>query len=484
MVAGAPPVVAAQPDDRRAGARPPKDEHNAVRFLIRGHVQNVGFRDFVVRRANRLGVRGWVRNRSDGTVEVLAAADGEVDALLEACRLGPNAARVEHVDVHPTQETLPRRGFRKTRQYEVVEDAAAQRYHRLGIDPAGEAFGPLHHAGLLDTHSPSSVDAARAFWREHMAVDIDPALHIAYENLTGAADPRVLPPTQYRTIQRLFNADKQVKRAYVDKGLYPYLVRTDRQPLNYLRRINGKYFDADNDVVGEHEVLPMLSSRCQRAIIKPSRSANGIRVNLLEFDTDGRAVIHGKPRTLADIERLYGGDFLVQQVIEQHSLMARVHPSSVNTLRMLTIRLGKDIHHLLTFARFGADGRVNDNAGTGGVCVGVEADGSFLPEGFDEHASVLARHPTTDVAFADLEPVPRYSEYVEFVRALHADLLNYDLVSWDIAVGKDGGPFFVEHNFAGAMWIYQLATRRPVFGELTDEVLAHVQHLRDVKAAA
>jgi acylphosphatase len=65
---------------------------------IRGRVHGVGYRDWMVREATRLGVQGWVRNRSDGSVEALVAGDpAAVGALLTACRAGPGLARVEAI---------------------------------------------------------------------------------------------------------------------------------------------------------------------------------------------------------------------------------------------------------------------------------------------------------------------------------------------------------------------------------------------------
>jgi acylphosphatase len=70
----------------------------ARRVVIRGRVQGVGYRDWMLSEATRLGVQGWVRNRPDGTVEALV--DGEeaaVRALLSACRRGPMLARVDEI---------------------------------------------------------------------------------------------------------------------------------------------------------------------------------------------------------------------------------------------------------------------------------------------------------------------------------------------------------------------------------------------------
>jgi acylphosphatase len=67
---------------------------------VKGRVQGVGFRAFVVDKANALGLRGWVRNRWDNTVEVVAEGDREeLNRLLSALQQGPRMANVASVQV-------------------------------------------------------------------------------------------------------------------------------------------------------------------------------------------------------------------------------------------------------------------------------------------------------------------------------------------------------------------------------------------------
>ncbi|HVM81507.1 MAG TPA: acylphosphatase [Stellaceae bacterium] len=71
----------------------------ALRLLISGRVQGVGFRAFVEREAQKRGIRGWVRNRADGTVETLLIGEAAVIAEIEAaCRRGPMLASVKAVE--------------------------------------------------------------------------------------------------------------------------------------------------------------------------------------------------------------------------------------------------------------------------------------------------------------------------------------------------------------------------------------------------
>ena len=74
----------------------------AVRLIIEGRVQGVGYRYWTVREATRHGVDGWVRNLPDGTVEALISGpDDGVAAMIEACRQGPRGASVSVVREHP-----------------------------------------------------------------------------------------------------------------------------------------------------------------------------------------------------------------------------------------------------------------------------------------------------------------------------------------------------------------------------------------------
>jgi len=74
---------------------------HAVSLRIEGRVQGVGFRWWVMETAAGLSLDGWVRNRRDGTVEILAIGEQPaLDALAEACRDGPSGAVVRAVEVY------------------------------------------------------------------------------------------------------------------------------------------------------------------------------------------------------------------------------------------------------------------------------------------------------------------------------------------------------------------------------------------------
>mgnify|MGYP006182929439 CR=1 FL=1 len=83
-----------------------------VHLSIRGRVQGVYFRQSAKQQAESLGVRGWVRNRSDGTVETVA--QGEVDAVelfVSWCHSGPDHAVVSAVERRDSEPVVLPEGF-------------------------------------------------------------------------------------------------------------------------------------------------------------------------------------------------------------------------------------------------------------------------------------------------------------------------------------------------------------------------------------
>ncbi len=77
-----------------------KDETVQLHAIVDGRVQGVGFRFFVKNAAEELGLTGWVRNKMDGRVEVLAEGSrADLDTLLDALRRGPRSAYVSEVKI-------------------------------------------------------------------------------------------------------------------------------------------------------------------------------------------------------------------------------------------------------------------------------------------------------------------------------------------------------------------------------------------------
>lgn len=84
------------------------------RLSIRGRVQGVGYRDALCHEARARGVSGWVRNRTDGSVEALLQGPAErVTQLIAWARTGPPAARVDELQVEAHADEPRHEGFER-----------------------------------------------------------------------------------------------------------------------------------------------------------------------------------------------------------------------------------------------------------------------------------------------------------------------------------------------------------------------------------
>jgi DNA ligase D-like protein (predicted 3'-phosphoesterase) len=114
------------------------DRAAAIRAVVRGAVQGVGFRDATVRRARQLGVQGWVRNGADGSVVVHAEGSrAALDELVAFLHDGPRLARVDAVDAQPVavegHEQFAIRGV-SAGAFVIAEHAATTHHYDLRLE--------------------------------------------------------------------------------------------------------------------------------------------------------------------------------------------------------------------------------------------------------------------------------------------------------------------------------------------------------------
>ncbi|HRP07030.1 MAG TPA: sugar-transfer associated ATP-grasp domain-containing protein [Gemmatimonadales bacterium] len=350
--------------------------------------------------------------------------------------------------------------------------ALRRRLQRKRHNRYREAFG---RNGLLrDPPDPRYVNDVRAFWAAHYGEAIHPFWHIACANATGKVDVRYIPTDiWFEDVLPFFNR-MDMREAYIDKNLADLILGDPAAPRTVIRRIHGEYYDHGHGWIDRNAVPGMILDGGPEQIIKPSLTDNGVGIRSLQAGPEGIRM-DGAPATLEALEQSHGADFIIQARIRQHATMAEPHPDSVNTVRLLTFRWGGEIRSLLAFARFGVGGKLTDNAGTGGVCCGIDADGRLHATAVDEHGALHSRHPTTGYDFGQRASVPNFDEIRSRGMALHRRLPHFDLVSWDFAVGEDAEPVFVEFNLRGAVYIYQFACGSPVFGDLTQDVLERIR---------
>lgn len=90
-----------------------ESDQTALRLRVEGFVQAVGYRHFAIAEATRLALDGWIRNRADGTVEILVCGETKaVEAFVAASMRGPKGSRVKNVELHKA-EPPAEKGFHR-----------------------------------------------------------------------------------------------------------------------------------------------------------------------------------------------------------------------------------------------------------------------------------------------------------------------------------------------------------------------------------
>ncbi len=195
-----------------------------------------------------------------------------------------------------------------------------------------------------------------------------------------------------------------------------------------------------------------------RGFCKPQFGLNGNGVFLLSA-AGGELTINEKTATPDDLKKLIDMPYLVQTPVEQHPELARLHPRSVNTLRIVTIMKPDDVEVFIAFLRIGGNGSLADNSKGGKALVAIDADSHYLEEvGYwveGEDFRPVTRHPNTGVVFGEVK-VPLFDRCCEVARSAHRTLPAIRSVGWDLAVEPDD-VCFLEGNDSwsgrSVMWL-------------------------------
>lgn len=218
-------------------------------------------------------------------------------------------------------------------------------------------------------------------------------------------------------------------------------------PKNMLYSANGKLYDFETKKeVDASQLLTysnislfckLVDGECGRGIFK------------LEFNDDK---IYEGGKQIDEFEAyklLTQGRYLAQSTICQHSAMAALHPQSINSLRIVTVKSMKDgvIRVWPSILRIGTGNSIVDNTSQGGLCVGIDFETNHLKKwGFykPQFGRKTDRHPDSNIVFAEFE-IPYLKEAQEKAVYFHSMLPGMQSVGWDIAIGENG-PVFIEGN--------------------------------------
>lgn len=282
-------------------------------------------------------------------------------------------------------------------------------------------------------------------------------------------DPRYLGHNLYLPLiaRRLNNY--HYTKFFEDKGLLGHLSRTVEFPHCIVRCIDGEYYDDEFKQISKASAYDIVSGHKGKLVFKLSRGSSGghgVQIIELSSDTDPR-------QQAIKLMNTFGKDYVVQEAICQHEMMARFNPSSVNTLRIATLYLNGAASLCWTILRIGKDGAFVDNMSSGGMGVGVDRFGKLHDFGYDYACHQI--HEINNIRFAgvQLEFIPRIIEYILKKHVEEFSLCKF--IGWDVCVSEEGKIIIIEVNSSQPGIFQEQLCMGPVFGDRTEEVIEYVK---------
>ena len=192
--------------------------------------------------------------------------------------------------------------------------------------------------------------------------------------------------------------------------------------------------------------------------MKPLDSSGGRGVQRIDLSTQ----IDLKNRYLQLLND-YNGQFIVEELVIQSDLLASLHPHSVNTVRMYTIRYDDRIDVIHPFLRIGQGGNFVDNAFSGGIFGSIDVDTGIITATADERGNRYVTHPDTGEPIIGFR-IPFWDEVIEFAKELAQVIPDNRYSGWDLAL-TDEGWIMIEGN-ARSQFVWQMPTQEGFMDEL------------------
>lgn len=203
---------------------------------------------------------------------------------------------------------------------------------------------------------------------------------------------------------------------YLDKNLTPALGLSPTPPV-IARVMRGRLVDEARRPMHLRDALERAQG-LHGVVMKPARASGS-----------GRGVRRVDASALADaLEAVLGpagGDWLIEELVSQADPLDALNPDSVNTYRVLTLRVEGRVRVVSTVARVGRAGSMVDNVNAGGLVVGVGDDGVLAERAFDGTGVAYGHHPDHGYPFAARAVVPAVLAH-EAALAVHEQIPELD----------------------------------------------------------
>ncbi|PID29641.1 MAG: hypothetical protein CR982_02330 [Candidatus Cloacimonadota bacterium] len=312
-----------------------------------------------------------------------------------------------------------------------------------------------------DSYNQDYINKSREFLSKNFKGYKDLSWNKYYSFSNGKFDCNYIPRDLYTLYIEPNLNNHKLATATSDKCFLDILFGKD-SVLPFIGKFTNKFFYDENNLIVSKEKLKenILSSNKNIVAKKAIGSAQG------------RGVFFLSPKECIDfLDNLKQNEtYVFQFEFKQAKELANFHPSSLNTVRVTSLRLKDKIVICSCYFRLGKNNSRVDNASARGIYCGVSKEGVITEKAYDNHCNTYDKHPTSNVEFKNFK-IPNFEKIKDFTIKKHHYLQNFSIVSWDITLDESLEPKIVEINLKDQAVNPHQVANGALFGEYTEEVL-------------
>ena len=252
----------------------------------------------------------------------------------------------------------------------------------------------------------------------------------------------------------MYDLNEKQRATIVTRGINNNIVKKLNNPeyIKYFREKNlfnkkfNKYLLRDWMLIeknGEnYDEFKEFCTKHDRIVVKPLDGCDGVGIGLFEVNKKN---IKKTYENLLETKR-----YLVEEVATQCEALSKLHPASINTIRIVT--LNQKI--VAAFLRIGNDNNVVDNFNHGGLVAPINIETGIIDYlAIDKQMNIYERHPLTNESILWFQ-IPKWPRIKRFIAQASKEVPEVGYVGWDIAI-TENGPVVVEANPFPGHDIYQ-----------------------------
>lgn len=301
------------------------------------------------------------------------------------------------------------------------------------------------------------------YWKKYVD-DFDIAYHKYYIDRTSTFDVRFIPDDIFVGYIDGYLNNREIEPGVADKNYFDIYLKGFKLPKTYVHLINGVFEDDKYTIISKNKAIDILSKQ-KNITIKPSMASYG-----------GKNITFLTNPTKKDIKNFLDNNecnnLIFQETIVQSNETAKLHPNSLNTIRIMTLLINNEIKILPAAFRIGVGESKVDNASFGGIYCKINSNGTLSNFAYNALGKRYDWHP--DGGKFNEVKIPHMAKIKKVVSLAAQRFPHFRLIGWDIALNSMNEPVIIEANLTMSGLDVIETICGPLFGEYTDKILDEI----------